>query len=529
MTSDSPTPAPANKPFTLVKVIGDLPSYQYCTDTSITVEKVVTHLKNNPELPGIVLCKGPKFVGMLSRAMIFEWLGRPYGIELFFKEPIGKLFSTLNILTAIAPRDMPIGEAVQSALSRFSGIRYEPLVVSFAENDLRLVEMNDLLLAQTEQLFNANKIIEKQIEIGKTLVSSLELSKVLDLILEQMESIIPYSRAAIMLHQNGIMEFAASHGYPENVDMEEARSMVNNNEVFSNIIKTQRPMTIKDTTLHPDWPHIPNTPPTRSWLGVPLVQNNTVLGMLVISRLTVAPFTRDEVKTSSIFSGQAAIALGNAHLYAEIKKINSQLDSQHQKLQEAVSELNRANVMLTRRAVQLETSNQISQQINSILDIKKLLSKIVSIVHDQFNYTWVSVWLMNKSCDSLVLEACRGASVKTGVSVRIGNKGLVAQACRTGEMAFDNNIARSSAFTATPGLPVAFSEIAFPLKFQNDVLGVLDLQSERIQAFNLDDVAVLQIAASQLAVAIQNARLYSELDRLSKGGNPAQERALDVS
>ncbi len=506
--------APMNRSFTLTTTIGDLPSYQYYIDASITVEQVVEELNHNPKLPGVVFHSDKKFLGMISRSKIFEWLGRPYGVELFFKKPLGSLFSKMNIRNEIFSNDTLISDAVQKSLSRPADFRYDPLVVSIGDNDLRLLEMNDLLLAQSEQMMNANSIIEKQIEIGKTLSSSLELSKVLNLILEQMDSIIPFSRAAIMLYRDGNMEFAAFRGYPEYVDMEDARVLVNNNDVFASILQEQRPVALEDTTLRLDWQHIPNTAPTRSWLGVPLVQNNEVLGMLSISRLSVVPFTEEEIKATSIFSGQAAIALGNAHLYAEIKKINSKLDNQHKSLQDAITRLNHVNLTLTRRAAQLETSNQISQQVISILDINQLLSKVINIIQTRFNYTWAGVWLMSDEHDSLVLEACTGSSMARGTLLDTKNNVLATQAYRTGEMVCDNNIVKNKSRVTVSGLTSAFSEIAYPLKFQKEILGVLDIQSERIEAFNLDDISVLQFTASQIAIAIHNARLYSKLNRI---------------
>jgi GAF domain-containing protein len=506
-----------NKSFKLARLIGDLPCHRYDIDIATSVEEIVENLKEQPELPGVLLRKDGAFLGAMSRLKIFEWLGRPYGVELFYKKSIKKLYTSLNVASVIYPSDLQIGVAVQKSLGRPAEIRYEPLVVSFQDDDLRLLDINVLLLAQSEQLANANRVIEKQIEIGKTLSSTLELPKVLALILEQMESIIPYSRAAILLSQgDDQMDFAAAHGYPADVDMDEARRMINHNPIFSNIIDTLHPNTVEDAALRPDWRHIPGTPPTRSWLGVPLVQNESALGMLSVSRLMVAPFTMEEVETSSIFAGQAAIALGNAHLYAEIHKFNQQLDNQRQKLQNAVEELNRANLTLARRAMQFETSNKISQQINSILEIKPLLLEVMSIIRSQFNYSWVSVWMMNESRDMLVLEAATKASVKTGLTLPAAHKGLVGRASRTGEVVYDNLAGQNNLFVSTPGLTNVFSEIALPLKSQEGTLGVLDIQSERLQAYSPEDISVLQLTAAQIAIALRNARLYSELMRVNK-------------
>jgi len=321
------------------KFIGDLPSFQYDVALSTPVESVIERLKKHVELPGVLLRQDKIFIGALSRLKIFEWLGRPYGVELFFKKPISNLYASLNVSCEIYPCNLQIGDAVQKSLSRTPEIMYEPIVISFGGDDLRLLDMHVLLLAQSEQLSNANRVIEKQVEIGKVLSSSLELPRVLALILEQMDSIIPYSRAAILLYRNNEMEFTASRGYPEDVNMGEARVMVNNSPIFINVIQSRQSTTVEDASERDDWQHIPGTPPTRSWLGVPLVQDDQVLGMLSISRLVVAAFTPEEVETSAIFAGQAAIALGNARLYERVQGFNLELEA---RVRERTQELEKA-------------------------------------------------------------------------------------------------------------------------------------------------------------------------------------------
>ncbi len=344
MIPDEALPIPEKTKFVgLAKFIGSLPSYQYYTDLSTPVQVVVENLKNNPEMPGVLLRRGDIYIGVLSRMKIFEWLGRPFGVELFFKKPISHLSTELDLSGDIYPSNLPISLAIQKALSRSVELMYEPVVVSFGGDDLRLLDMNVLLLAQSAQLTKANQVIEKQVEIGKVLSSSLELPQVLPLILEQMDSIIPYSRAAILLYRNNEMEFAASRGYPENVNMDEARVLVNNNGIFNRIIQLREITVVEDVSLRQDWQHIPNTPQTRSWLGVPLVHNKEVLGMLSVSRLEVAPFTPEQVETSASFAGQAAIALGNANLYEKnqrfMQELEQRVQARTQELQKAYSKL----------------------------------------------------------------------------------------------------------------------------------------------------------------------------------------------
>ncbi|GAB4492085.1 MAG: hypothetical protein Fur0016_25820 [Anaerolineales bacterium] len=500
--------------FSLSRVIGDLPSHHYEVEVSTALEKAVTRLKNDPDIPGVILRQSKTFAGALSRWKIFEWLGRPYGIELYFRKPIRKLAEAIGQDHEIYPHTMPILQAVQRALQRAPEMRYEPLVVMHGERDLRLLDMDVLLLAQSEQLTSANAVIQKQAEIGKILSSSLELPKVLHLILEQMEGVIPYDRASILLHHNGRLEFAASRGYAQHVDMEQARELANRNPVFTKILSTRQPAAIEDVSSYTAWPHIPDTTPTRSWLGLPLVQNDTVLGMLSISRLVVARFHPDEVEAASIFSSQSAAALGNARLFEQIQKVNQQLEEQQKSLQETVDELNRANLSLMRHSRQLETSQQIGQQITSLLSLRELLPQVINIIRVQFNYSLVSIWMIHEKSHSLTLVACTNASLQ-GMTISLSHTGLAARACRSGTLLYENFINKQPDFTPTPGMRAAFSEFALPLKFHHEVMGVLDIQSERMQAFCEEDVTVLQSTTSQIAVAIRNAMTYDQLVYLS--------------
>jgi len=191
------------------------------------------------------------------------------------------------------------------------------------------------------------------------------------------------------------------------------------------------------------------------------------------------------------------------------------LYEQRQNLQNLVEELNHANAVLSRRTMLLETSSKIGQQITSILDLKELLSQLASIIQLQFNFSWVSIWLVSEDENSIVLEARTKASVESGTAIPVAHKGLVGQAYRTGNIALDNKAGNNRDFVPTPGLSHIFSEIAVPLNFGKRILGVLDIQSERLQAFYPDDEAALQLLSTQVAVAIRNASLYSEVLRLN--------------
>lgn len=196
-------------------------------------------------------------------------------------------------------------------------------------------------------------------------------------------------------------------------------------------------------------------------------------------------------------------------------KVFIDLYEQRRQLQSTVDDLDQAYGALSRRTMLLETSNRLGQQITNILDMKDLLPQVTQIIQSQFNYAWLSIWLVDDERANLTLEARTSSMVELNTQIPITHRGLVAQACRTGEAAFDNKAGQNSNFTATPGLRACFSELAIPLKYCNDTLGVLDIQSERFQAFNPSDVDALKLLSVQVAVAVLNARLHHELHRLN--------------
>jgi CheY-like chemotaxis protein len=184
-------------------------------------------------------------------------------------------------------------------------------------------------------------------------------------------------------------------------------------------------------------------------------------------------------------------------------------------LQTLVDGLNHANAMLSRRTMLLETTAKLSQQITSILNLKKLLMQVTGTIQAQFTFPWVSIWLINDDKTSILLEAGPKSKVELGTAIPFNHPGLVGQACRTGNIALDNKAGKNPVFIASPGMPNIFSELAIPLKFLDEIMGAVDIQSERLQAFDPEDVTALHLLFSQIAVAIRNAKLYSEVVRLN--------------
>lgn len=177
-------------------------------------------------------------------------------------------------------------------------------------------------------------LIETLYNVGRAISSTLDLVEVLDKILQQVGELIPYDRASVMLDVDGELEIAAARGFPPNY--QNIRVSIRENDVFQQIYRSQQPLAIDDVMDRPDWQNVSSLPQARSWLGVPLIHMDEVIGMLSLTRKTRDAYTPDEVALASTLGGQAAIAIHNARLYQQITRFNQDLESLVQERTEAL-------------------------------------------------------------------------------------------------------------------------------------------------------------------------------------------------
>lgn len=188
-------------------------------------------------------------------------------------------------------------------------------------------------------------------------------------------------------------------------------------------------------------------------------------------------------------------------------------------LQDTVAQLNAANNVLSKRALQMETSNQVGRQVASLLDMEDLLRQVSNLIQARFGYYFVGLWLLNEAKDAVVLHASSHSAegLQAGFSLPLTTeRSIVAYVCRNGYMHLSNDVTVDDHYLGPKDLPETRSELALPLKMQHEMLGVLDIQSDQEAAFAADDVTVLQTMADQVAIAIRNASLYSQVVRFNE-------------
>jgi GAF domain-containing protein/DNA-binding response OmpR family regulator len=171
-----------------------------------------------------------------------------------------------------------------------------------------------------------------------------------------------------------------------------------------------------------------------------------------------------------------------------------------------------------RRARQLVTSAQISQIASSILDLNYLFPRLVNLVRESFGYDHVQIFMMDENDEFAELRASTGEPGRQLLAIKHklakGSRSVIGQVTARGEPFIVADTLDSRVIhRPNPYLPNTRAEMAIPLLLKGRVVGALDVQSNTPHAFKEDDVAVLTTLANQIAVAIDNARLYESAQR----------------
>ncbi|MEZ4867317.1 MAG: GAF domain-containing sensor histidine kinase [Caldilineaceae bacterium] len=192
-----------------------------------------------------------------------------------------------------------------------------------------------------------------------------------------------------------------------------------------------------------------------------------------------------------------------------------------------------AEIALRRRARQLEAANQISRKATTLLDMDQLLPQVVQLIQSHFGYYHVHLLLVDGQSNKLVLRECSGevesVLLERGLQLEIDAQSIVGTVAQRGQALLCNNIGQEWRYQPHELLAQARSEVAVPLKIGQQILGVLDVQSEQVNAFQPDDLTLLQTLGDQVAIAIRNAHLFQETRHQFHAMRALHEIALKVT
>ena len=238
----------------------------------------------------------------------------------------------------------------------------------------------------------------------------------------------------------------------------------------------------------------------RSAAVVPFHSGRRLTGAMIVSSRQVTKFEPQEARLLQIAGNTIGVSLERQRLLREAQ----------------------------RRALELQSAAEIARDTSSTLSLETLLNRIVNLVVERFNFSHASIFLMDEFSKFAIIQESTGEAGKElklhKHKLSVGSKTIVGTVAGGGNPVVVNDTSQSDLYFANPLLPETRSEMGVPLKLGKKIIGVLDIQANRENAFSQDDIAVLQVLADQIAVAIDNAKAYelsqkaiaemTEVDRL---------------
>jgi len=169
---------------------------------------------------------------------------------------------------------------------------------------------------------------------------------------------------------------------------------------------------------------------------------------------------------------------------------------------------------IEKKTDQLRAAAFIARQTAEVHDLASLFDIVVRLVSDQFGFYHTGIFLISEAGDKAVLQAASSEGglrmIENGHSISVGSLGTIGSVLLQKRSRIFFDVGQDAVLFNNADLPMTRSEAVVPLVVRNKVLGVLDIHSDKPQAFDPDDIEVLVTLADQVAVAIENARLLDE-------------------
>jgi GAF domain-containing protein/HAMP domain-containing protein len=242
-------------------------------------------------------------------------------------------------------------------------------------------------------------------------------------------------------------------------------------------------------------------------VGVYLLARQITRPILAIADAAIHVASGDLTQTAPVLTEDEVGVLARA-----FNRMTGQLRELVTSLEQRVADRTRE---LERRATHLQAAADVGHAAVSVHSLDELLPQVTHLISDRFGFYHIGIFLLDESGEYARLRTAEGAGgqlmLARGHKLKVGEQGIVGYVTATGKARIALDVGQDAVHFKNPFLPNTRSEMALPLIVAGRVLGALDVQSTEEAAFTQEDVAVLQVLADQVAIAIHNAQLFEEL------------------
>jgi sigma-B regulation protein RsbU (phosphoserine phosphatase) len=324
-------------------------------------------------------------------------------------------------------------------------------------------------------------------QLAEALNTTLDLQTLLTRTSELVRAVIHYRIFAILLLNDRTHELRMRFQIGHTPQVERTRIPLGKG-VVGQVALTRQPVLLNDVSSSGDY--IPAAPDVRSELAVPLIAKNRLIGVMDLESEEADYFRPEHLHMLTLTASRIAQAIENARLYARV----------------------------SRQAQALEVLNEIAVELASILDLDPLLERVGQLLRRLIDYQMFTIMLLDEKGDNLITRyAWRFGSAHTPTRRVPITSGLVGAAVREWRLVNVPDVRKDARYV--PMNPETRSELVVPLFYKGRIIGVLDLEHTRSHFFNEEHERMITTLAAQVAISIENARLYQAVKR--------QERQLE--
>ena len=289
-------------------------------------------------------------------------------------------------------------------------------------------------------------------------------------------------------NEDDTLHFQASSG-PAGLDLHvwDQISVHTGEGIIGTVAKTGQEILTADVTREPFFRYIEALPETRAEVAIPLKVENRVLGVLDVQNDEARAIHEFDLSILRTLADNIALAIEGTRMFSRLGK----------------------------RAAQLSAVLEISHAVTSTLDFTSLLEVVVQSIRKHFEYEFIHIYSINPGRRQIKYEAGSGSRSQSFEDQQVMFKlddpdGIIPWVAREGKTRLANDVSTEPLYRPSFLRPEStLAELAIPLEYAGEVLGVLDLQSERLNGFEEEDIPLLEAMSSSIAIAIRNARLYN--------------------
>jgi sigma-B regulation protein RsbU (phosphoserine phosphatase) len=325
---------------------------------------------------------------------------------------------------------------------------------------------------------NIRELVITLFELGREVTSVLDVDELLHKLPQLIARLTKFQAFAVYLLDESKQELSIAYsvGYPDDASL--VRLKVGHGLVGAAVAEG-KPLLVNDVSADPRY--LEAVPGSQAELVVPLRRKGRVMGALNLLCDTPGCFTATDEMMLRQFGAHVAVALENARLFEREREHTSTL----------------------------ETLAEIAREFGAILNLDELLTRIASLTRRVIDYRTFGILLLNEETQELEMKtAVRYGDQTTVTRIKLGT-GLVGHAALHKEAVLVRDVSQDPRYIKV--VEDARSELVIPLLVKDRCIGVFDLESPELDAFNKNHVEILTLLASQAAVAIENARLYETI------------------